>query len=81
MKWVLYGLTVILIILHQDFWNWRKVNPLWFGFMPIGLWYHAVFCLAAAVLLALFVTFAWPKHLENVEREPGAPEPDRTHSH
>jgi uncharacterized membrane protein len=81
MKWVLFVLTMVLIVLHQDFWNWSKVDPRWFGFMPIGLWYHAIFCVAAAVLLAMFVAFMWPTHLENVERDPHAPAQDRAHSH
>jgi hypothetical protein len=81
MKWVLYLLTVILIVLHQDWWNWNKVDPRLLGFMPVGLWYHAGFCVAAAILLALFVRFLWPTHLENVEREPGTPEPDRAAGH
>ena len=72
MKWVLYAATIMLIVLHQDWWNWSKVDPRWFGFLPVGLWYHALFCVAAAVLLALFVRFLWPAHLENVQREPGA---------
>lgn len=81
MKWVLYVLTIALIVLHQDWWNWSRIQPTWLGFLPVGLWYHALYCVAAAVLLALFVAFAWPRHLENVEREPGAPEPDVTSGH
>lgn len=69
MKWILLLLTVLLIVLHQDFWNWDKVDPRLFGFLPIGLGYHAGFAVAAAVLMALWVKFAWPAHLENVERE------------
>jgi hypothetical protein len=81
MKWVLYILTAVLIVLHQDWWNWKKIDPKAFGFMPIGLWYHALYCIAAAVLLALFVIFTWPKHLEEVEHDPNAPAQDRAHSH
>ena len=81
MKWILYLLTVVLIVLHQDWWNWSKVEPRFLGFMPVGLWYHAAFCVAAAILLALFVAFTWPTHLENVEPEPGSAEPDRSHGH
>ena len=44
--------------------------PLVFGFVPIGLAYHAAFSIAAAVLLGLLVTYAWPSHLEDeVDRE------------
>jgi hypothetical protein len=69
MKWLLLLLTLVLIVVHQDFWNWGSSQPLAFGFLPIGLWYHALFCIAAAILLAMFVMFLWPKDLESVERE------------
>ena len=69
MKWFLLLLTIALIILHQDLWNWSKVDPRLFGFVPIGIWYHALFCVAAAVLMWLFARFAWPSHLEHVQPE------------
>jgi hypothetical protein len=69
MKWFLGILTGILVVIHQDFWQWKKVDPLVGGFLPVGLWYHALFCLAAALVMALFVTTLWPKHLENAEPE------------
>ena len=36
-------------VLHQDFWNWKKAEPLVFGFLPIGLAYHAGYSILAAV--------------------------------
>jgi len=72
MKWVLYLATIALIVLHQDWWNWSKPG-LAFGFLPVGLWYHALYCVAAAVLLALFVKFCWPAHLEQVEARADQP--------
>ncbi len=69
MKWILLALTVILVVVHQDFWNAKDITPLIGGFLPIGLWYHALYCVAASILLLLFVIFAWPKHLENAEPE------------
>ena len=78
MKWVLSLLTIALIVLHQDWWNWDKVDPRWFGFLPVGIWYHALYCVAAAVLLALFAAFAWPTHLEDVQPEPGVARQDTT---
>jgi hypothetical protein len=81
MKWVLGLLTVALIVLHQDFWNWDKVSAIG-GFLPVGLWYHALFCIAASVLLGLFVRFAWPTHLESAEREvPVLPSTGSNHDH
>ena len=65
MKRLLLTLVVIaLYIAHQDFWNWRKVYPMAFGFIPIGLFYHACFVVASSLVLWMLVTFAWPAHLE-----------------
>jgi hypothetical protein len=60
-------LVVAVYILHQDFWNWRVAEPMIFGFIPIGLAYHAAYSIVAAALMAVLVKFAWPKHLETVE--------------
>jgi hypothetical protein len=66
MKRALLVLAVaVLYVLHQDIWFWRTARPLVFGFVPIGLAYHAAFSVAAAVVLGLLVTFAWPSHLED----------------
>ena len=69
MKWILLVLTVALVVAHQDKWNWAETDPLAGGFLPVGLWFHAAYCVAASILLALFVLCAWPKHLENAEPE------------
>ena len=49
---------------HQDVWFWRTAHPFAFGFLPVGLTYHAFYCLAAAALLWLLTRYAWPAHLE-----------------
>ena len=54
----------LLYVLHQDVWLWRTARPLVFGFLPVGLFYHAVFSAVAAGLMGLLVAFAWPGHLE-----------------
>jgi hypothetical protein len=65
MKRFLLALVVFaLYVAHQDFWNWRRVAPLAFGFVPIGLFYHACFTVAASLVMWMLVTFAWPAHLE-----------------
>ena len=70
MKWIVYALAVVLFILHQDFWNFDKVEPRLFEILPIGLSYHAAYSCACAVLMFLLVVFAWPKHLEKYEELP-----------
>ena len=62
--YILAVLVVVVYLLHQDFWYWREARPFVFGFMPIGLFYHAAFTLASAALLLVLVMYAWPGHLE-----------------
>ena len=69
--------TLGLYALHQDVWFWRSARPLVFGFLPIGLFYHACFSVVAALLLWLLVAQAWPRHLDpeaEGERRPGEAE-------
>jgi hypothetical protein len=61
---LLIVVVVALYILHQDFWFWRTAHPLILGFIPIGLFYHAAFSVAASVVMWLLVKYAWPSHLE-----------------
>ena len=69
---VLSLLVLAVYVLHQDFWNWTKTQPLIFGFLPVGLAYHAGYSILAAITMAVLVKFAWPKHLESVTPEVGA---------
>jgi Protein of unknown function (DUF3311) len=55
---------IVLYLLHQDFWFWRTATPLVFGFLPIGLFYHACYTVAISLLMWVLVKFAWPSHLE-----------------
>lgn len=65
-KFLLSLLVLGVFLLHQDFWNWRK-SDLVFGFLPVGLAYHAAYAILAAVLMAVLVKFAWPKELDEME--------------
>ena len=53
-----------LYVLHQDYWFWRAAYPLVFGFIPIGLFYHACYTVATALVMWMLVRHAWPSHLE-----------------
>ncbi len=68
--------AVILALLHHDFWFWND-RTLIFGFMPVGLFYHALYSLAAGGLWWLAVKFAWPAHIEawadEFDETPAAP--------
>jgi hypothetical protein len=56
-------------VLHQDSWNWKKTEPLVLGFLPPGLAYHAGYSILAAIMMAILVKFAWPRHLEESSAE------------
>lgn len=67
MKKVVIILIIALIVLHQDFWWWDDIEPLVFGFLPIGLAYHAMISIAAAIVWALAVRYCWPKDVDVAE--------------
>ena len=59
MKYVVWGLVLLLVVLHQDIWFWED-DRLVFGFLPITLLYHACISLAAGFVWYLATVFAWP---------------------
>jgi hypothetical protein len=76
-RFLLVTAVVVLYLLHQDFWFWRTARPLIFGFIPVGLFYHACFSIAASLLMWLLVVYAWPSHLEKEIETGEEEEPDR----
>ncbi len=70
-RWLLGATVVALYLLHQDTWFWETARPLVFGFLPIGLFYHAAYSVAVAGLMVVLVRYAWPAELElEAERDP-----------
>lgn len=63
MRKTVWGLVLLLGILHYDFWLWDS-KTIVFGFLPIGLAWQAGISIAAAVTWALIVRFAWPSDVE-----------------
>ncbi|MEM9644302.1 MAG: DUF3311 domain-containing protein [Planctomycetota bacterium] len=56
---VIGGLVLLLLILHQDNWLWDN-NTLVFGFLPVGLFWHACISVAASATWFLATKIAWP---------------------
>ena len=52
-----------LFVLHQDLWLWNSPS-LVFGFLPVGLAYHILFSILAALVWYLAIRYAWPRGLE-----------------
>ena len=59
---------VALMVLHHDWWFWDD-GRLLFGFMPIGLAYHAGISLAAGALWGVAAYYALPEVFEDPEEE------------
>jgi hypothetical protein len=62
-------ITGLVYLLHQDFWFWRSARPLVFGFLPIGLFYHAAYTIGISLLMWYVVRRHWPAHLEEQEHD------------
>ena len=75
MNYLIYGAVLLLAVLHHDFWWWDD-KTLVFGFMPIGLAYHALFTILAAGVWALACRYAWPRHVEELAESGDKPAGD-----
>ena len=69
-----WGLVLVLGLVHYDFWFWED-KTLVFGFMPVGLLFHALISVGAGVAWFLVVRNAWPGHVERWAAEEPPEEP------
>jgi membrane protein implicated in regulation of membrane protease activity len=56
--WVFLALG-ILALLHHDFWLWQR-SRIVLG-LPVGLWYHIVYCLLVSAVMAVVVRRGRPR--------------------
>lgn len=68
MKLAVIAAFLVLLLIHQDFWSWDN-DALLFGYMPVGLAYHAIFSLFCALLGWAAIRYAWPHELEKKAEE------------
>jgi hypothetical protein len=65
MKHKLFGVAfAAIMVLHHDWWLWDD-GRLLFGFLPVGLAYHALISIAAGLLWAWAVLGVWPELFED----------------
>lgn len=57
--WVIAGLVIALLVLHQDSWFWEDGRLVW-GIFPVGLFWHICLSIAATLTWALATKIAWP---------------------
>ena len=53
------ALFLILLVLHQDIWFWDNESMV-LGFMPMGLFYHALYSVCCGLLGLIAIKLAWP---------------------
>lgn len=71
MKYVVWLMLAVLLIVHQDVWLWDDPTLVW-GFMPVTLLYQAGISLAAGITWYLATVFCWPDVLdESAAQSPG----------
>ena len=70
MKYFVWMLVLLLVVFHQDYWQWNDTT-LVFGFLPFTLLYHAGISIAAAVVWVLAVKFCWPAGLDELQQKLG----------
>ena len=68
---LLYCMVLLLYLFHNDLWLWYDARLI--AGLPVGFVYHILFCFAAATMLTLLVTYAWPEHLAVDEDDEEAP--------
>jgi hypothetical protein len=68
MNKLIWVLVLLLVLLHQDNWNWDN-RELIAGLLPVGLAYHVVLSLACAVVWWLATRYAWPEGLDRLADE------------
>lgn len=58
------SLFLALLMAHHDFWNWNDAT-LVLGFLPVGLFYHAMISIGSSLAALVAMRLAWPAHLED----------------
>ena len=58
MNRLLIALLGLLLVAHQDVWNWETLA--WFGPLPRGFVYHLTYCVAVSVVMWLLVRHQRP---------------------
>tara|TARA_B100001105_G_C21975974_1_gene266992 strand:+ start:228 stop:482 length:255 start_codon:yes stop_codon:yes gene_type:complete len=67
-KYIVTGLVVLLVILHQDLWNWNQEEPV-LGFMPVALLWQVGISIGAAVTWWIATRIAWPSFEDPLDSE------------
>ncbi len=64
MKYLAILLVALLLVAHQDYWQWGR-DDLVLGFLPYTMAWHMGLCLVSAVVWVWITLICWPKHLDS----------------
>ncbi len=59
-------LALMLLVLHQDYWQWDR-NEILFGFMPYTMAYNIGVSLVTGLVWVFVCQFLWPSHLDEID--------------
>ncbi len=76
MKYFVWLLVGLMLVLQQDYWQWGKHELVW-GALPYTLVWQAGVSLLAAAVWGLAVTFCWPQDLDDPAADKPAPDASR----
>ena len=65
--------VLALIVLHHDFWQWNRIEPLLLGWAPVVLWYHVIYSIACIAVVYLLGRWVWPEPPEFDSASPAGP--------
>jgi hypothetical protein len=68
MRYTVWSLVALLVILHQDYWQWDN-GRLVSGFLPYPLLYHSALSVGAAVVWWMATEYCWPTDLDTLRVE------------
>ncbi|MGI9519483.1 MAG: hypothetical protein ACR2NP_20695 [Pirellulaceae bacterium] len=62
-KWVVAIAILVLLIAHQDYWQWDRADLVW-GFVPYNMAYHVCLSGVTALVWIIVCMTCWPKSEE-----------------
>ena len=54
-------LILVLLVLHHDFWQWTRSEPMLLGWAPLTLWFHVGLTILSILAIYLLSKWVWPE--------------------
>ncbi len=66
MKHLIWLFALLLLILHQDYWQWGR-SDIVFGFVPYTMAYQMFVSVTTAVVWILAIIYCWPDNVDGIK--------------